>query len=148
MLFCVVTRGVERMRPLPVVSSADSARSRLNAPLTDPSARPTALVAPPTPRFTALFVAPPGCAAPVLPPRALGEQRLELLRLCVAQGFREHLQLPGERLLVVQLAALAFLVGEHRERRDADDRAVHDVPELVGAQNHVERLIPWHVAQL
>ena len=48
-LFCVVTRGVDRMRPLPDVSSAVSATSRLNAPLIDPSARPTALVAPGTP---------------------------------------------------------------------------------------------------
>ena len=46
MLFCVVSRGVERMRPLPVRSSADSATSRLNAPLTAPSARPIAEVAP------------------------------------------------------------------------------------------------------
>ena len=45
-LFCVETRGVESTRPLPVVSSADSATSRLNAPLIDPSCSPTALVAP------------------------------------------------------------------------------------------------------
>ena len=44
-LFCVVTRGVDRMRPLPDRSSADSAMSRLNAPLIEPSASPTALVA-------------------------------------------------------------------------------------------------------
>ena len=41
-LFCVVTRGVESTRPLPVRSSADSATSRLKAPLTAPSARPIA----------------------------------------------------------------------------------------------------------
>ena len=42
-LFCVETRGVESMRPLPCCSSAVSATSRLNAPLIEPSARPTAL---------------------------------------------------------------------------------------------------------
>src|SRR3954451_19857474 len=70
MLFCVVTRGVDRMRPLPVVSSADNATSRLNAPFTDPSARPTALVAPGIPRFTAVGdVLPAGpCVEPVVPP--------------------------------------------------------------------------------
>ena len=41
----VVSRGVDRMRPLPVFSSAVSATSRLNAPLIDPSARPIAEVA-------------------------------------------------------------------------------------------------------
>jgi len=39
-LFCVVRRGVESTRPLPVFSSAVSATSRLNAPLIEPSARP------------------------------------------------------------------------------------------------------------
>src|SRR5205823_10271030 len=42
----------ERMRPLPVFSSAVSATSRLNAPLTEPSASPIALVAPAAGRFT------------------------------------------------------------------------------------------------
>src|SRR5436190_18318365 len=53
MLFCVVTRGVDSRRPLPLVSSAERATSRLKAPLTDPSARFTALGGPFTPRFTA-----------------------------------------------------------------------------------------------
>ncbi len=44
-----------------------------------------------------------------------------------------HAQLAGERLLVRQLAALRFLVGQHGQRRDADDRAVDEVAELVGA---------------
>ena len=43
-LFCVDTRGVDRTRRLPELSAAESARSRLNAPLIEPSARPTALV--------------------------------------------------------------------------------------------------------
>src|SRR5579872_2328803 len=70
MLFCVVTRGVERMRPLPDVSSADSATSRLNEPLTDPSARPTALVAPETGRFTTpgAAVVPAPTVVPTAPP--------------------------------------------------------------------------------
>ena len=41
-LFCVVRRGVDRMRPLPLFSSAVSATSRLKAPLIEPSARPIA----------------------------------------------------------------------------------------------------------
>src|SRR5215207_8447571 len=53
-LFCVETRGVDRILPLPLDSSADSATSRLKAPLIDPSARPTALVGPATPRLTAV----------------------------------------------------------------------------------------------
>src|SRR5262249_14728293 len=69
-LFCVETLGVERRRALPVLSAAESATSRLNAPLTDPSANPTALVAA-TPRFTAVgcagvFPAPP-CVTPTRP---------------------------------------------------------------------------------
>src|SRR5438093_7398364 len=76
MLFCVVTRGVDRMRPLPDVSSADNATSRLKAPLIDPSASPTALLAPGTPRFTAdgtdaVVLDPPAgpCAPPARPAR-------------------------------------------------------------------------------
>src|SRR5437773_6615722 len=65
MLFCVVTRGVERIRPWPDVSSAVSATSRLKAPLIDPSARPAALEAPGTARFTAV-----GTDALVLDPAA------------------------------------------------------------------------------
>ena len=44
------------MRPLPLRSSAVSATSRLNAPLTEPSARPIADVAPGTGRLTAVAV--------------------------------------------------------------------------------------------
>ena len=55
-LFCVATRGVERMRPWPDDSSADKATSRLTAPLTEPSARPIPLVAGDTPRLTAVAV--------------------------------------------------------------------------------------------
>src|SRR4051794_27929765 len=76
MLFCVVTRGVDSTRPLPDVSSADNATSRLNAPLIDPSASPTALLAPGAPRFTAVGIDPlvlePAagpCAPPVRPAR-------------------------------------------------------------------------------
>ena len=178
-------------------SSAVSATSRLNAPLTDPSARPTALVGAPTPRFTAVgcaarplrrrrrgrralplfgnarFVVLPsagstrplkphwtpsarakflfvwtmrasistcGCALssvlmqsiggrqPVLQvgddervgaridlhraalrQRALGQQRLQILGLRVAQRPGQHAQLAGERLLVGELAALRLL---------------------------------------
>src|SRR5438477_12158911 len=72
MLFCVVTRGFERMRPLPVVSSAESATSRLNAPFTDPSARPTALVAADAGRLTAVGTlgtapVPVPCTVPARP---------------------------------------------------------------------------------
>ena len=67
--------------------------------------------------------------------------------LRVAERPRQHAQLAGERLLVGQLAALRLFLGEHRERRDADDGAVDDVAELVGAQDDVERLVPRHVAQ-
>src|SRR4051812_20806951 len=65
MLFCVETRGVESTRPLPLVSRADNATSRLKAPLIDPSWSPTALVAPGTGRFTADGT--PALAAPVDP---------------------------------------------------------------------------------
>src|SRR5580658_5376975 len=54
MLFWVETRGVDSTRALPFDSSADSCASRLNAPLIEPSARPTALVAPAAARFTAV----------------------------------------------------------------------------------------------
>src|SRR5512142_51589 len=65
MLFCVDTRGVDSTRPLPVVSRADSATSRLNAPLIEPSCSPTALVAPFTGSLTADGT--PALAAPVDP---------------------------------------------------------------------------------
>ena len=71
----------------------------------------------------------------------------QVLRLRVAERPRQHAQLAGERLLVGQLAALRFFVGQHRQRRDADDGAVDDVAKLVGAQDDVERLVPRHVAQ-
>src|SRR5215467_10675067 len=67
MLFCVDTRGVDSTRPLPVVSRADSATSRLNAPLTEPRCRPAALDAPGTGRLTA--VGEP-LTPPVVPPVA------------------------------------------------------------------------------
>src|SRR5439155_11431528 len=85
MLFCVVTRGFDRILPLPVVSSAESATSRLNAPFTDPSARPTALDAADAARLTAVGTAgvePPGpCAGPTRPPRLplFGKARLVVL---------------------------------------------------------------------
>src|ERR1700680_4898166 len=75
-LFCVVTRGVDSRRPLPLFSSAERATSRLKAPLIDPSARLTALAAPLTPRFTA--VGWPPTVAPVEPDKLpeLGNARL------------------------------------------------------------------------
>src|SRR5690606_40019890 len=50
MLFCVDTRGVDSSRPCPVSSSADSATSRLMAPLMEPTARPTVELAVDSPR--------------------------------------------------------------------------------------------------
>ena len=63
--------------------------------------------------------------------RALGEERLQILGLRVAERPRQHAQLAGERLLLGQLAALRFFVGERRQRRDADDRAVDEYPSLL-----------------
>src|SRR5437870_558044 len=142
MLFCVDTRGFESTRPFPELSIAVSATSRLNAPLTDPSARPIALVGPGPPQLT-----PIGCAASALRQRALGQQRLQLFALRVAEGFRHHAQLAGESLLVAELAALGFFVGEDAQGRDAHDRAIDEVAQLVRAQDDVERLVPWHVVQ-
>src|SRR5262245_38690867 len=68
MLFRVDTFGVDSSRPLPDVSSADSATSRLNAPLIDPSIRPTALDAAGAARFTAVDVPPGPCVTPGVPP--------------------------------------------------------------------------------
>src|SRR5438093_3990549 len=53
-LFWVVTLGVDRIRPLPLASRADSWTSRLKAPLIEPSARPMALDAPRTGSATAV----------------------------------------------------------------------------------------------
>ena len=53
------------------------------------------------------------------------------LGLRVAQREGLHAQLAGERLGLGQLALLRLLVGQDRERRDADDRAVDGVTELV-----------------
>ena len=78
-LFCVDTRGVDSTRPLPVVSSADSATSRLNAPLTEPSCSPTALGAPATGRLTAVGRPP---VVPPVPPDSdplLGNARFVVL---------------------------------------------------------------------
>ena len=68
-------------------------------------------------------------------------------RLRVAERHRQDAQLAGERLRVGQLAPLLFLLREHVNRRDAHDRAVDRVAELVGLEDDVERLIPRHVAQ-
>src|SRR4029077_11967422 len=46
-LLRVETFGVDNSRPLPELSSAESATSRLNAPLTEPRVNPTTLLAPP-----------------------------------------------------------------------------------------------------
>src|ERR1019366_6993659 len=82
-LFCIVTRGVERRRPLPELSSADRATSRLKAPLTEPSCRPTALVAAPTAgRLTAVPAGTPVVVlAGIPPPRVplLGNARFVVL---------------------------------------------------------------------
>src|SRR5262245_60741312 len=67
MLFWVDTRGVESSRPLPAFSRADRATSRLIAPFTEPSARPRALLAPFTPRFTTEFVVSAGSPDPWTP---------------------------------------------------------------------------------
>ena len=88
-----------------------------------------------------------GLDGPALRQRRGREQRLQILGARVAERARHHPQLAGERLLVRQLAALALLVGQHGQRRDAHDGAVHRVAEAVGAQDDVERLIPRHVAQ-
>src|SRR6266853_64307 len=64
-LFSVDTFGVDNSRPLPELSSAESATSRLNAPLTEPRVNPTALVAPPAAgRFTAVPPTPAPGARP------------------------------------------------------------------------------------
>ena len=84
----------------------------------------------------------PRCDSTVV---VISSRRSAALR--VAERARQDVQLAGERLRVRQLAALFFLVGQHGQRRDADDRAVDDVAELVRAQDDVERLIPRHVAQ-
>src|SRR5689334_23347093 len=79
-LLSVDTFGVESRRPLPEVSSAVNATSRLNAPLTEPSVRPTALVGPPRAgRFTAVpgFTPAPGARPPSVP--LLGNARLVVL---------------------------------------------------------------------
>src|SRR5204862_1898781 len=90
MLFSVDTFGVESSRPLPELSSAESATSRLNEPLTEPSVNPTALVAAPTAgRFTAV---PGGTPAPgVMPPivTLLGNARGGVLS---REGVTEPLQ--------------------------------------------------------
>src|SRR5439155_26703151 len=69
--FWGITRDVDSRRQLQKVSSAVSATSRLKAPLTEPSARPTALGAPGTGKFTALGAdaAAAGVAVPVRPVR-------------------------------------------------------------------------------
>src|SRR5262245_12998848 len=70
MLFCADTRGDDRTRRLPDVSAAVSAKSRLNAPLIDPSARPTALLGAGAGRLTAVDVSgpPAGPWTPRRPP--------------------------------------------------------------------------------
>src|SRR6266853_2037551 len=74
-LFNVDTFGVDNSRPLPELSSAESATSRLNAPLTEPRVNPTALVAPPAAgRFTAVPPTPAPGARPAIVP-LLGNAR-------------------------------------------------------------------------
>ena len=51
-------------------------------------------------------------------------QRLHLLGARVAERPRQRLQLAGERLRLGELLPLRLLVGQHRQRRDAHDRAV------------------------
>ena len=82
-LFCVDTRGVESRRPLPLVSSADSATSRLNAPFTEPSARPTALVAPPHAQVDSGRLCRPAgpCVAAGAPAKAAAVRKREVRRV-------------------------------------------------------------------
>ena len=75
------------------------------------------------------------------------DQLAQIRGLRVAERPRQHLQLAGERLRIRQFATLFFFGGQHRQRRDANDRAVDDVAKLVRAQDDVERLIPRHIAK-
>ncbi len=68
-------------------------------------------------------------------------------RLGVIQRLGDGHQLARERLLVGQLATRLGFGAQHVERRDADDRALDRVVELIGAQDDVERLIPRHLVQ-
>ena len=56
-------------------------------------------------------------------------------------------ELPGVGGRLGERLPRVLLLPQRVERRDADDRAVHGVAELVGAQDDVERLVPRHVAQ-
>src|SRR5207247_4423565 len=78
-LFNVETFGVDSKRPLPELSSADSATSRLNAPLIAPSCRPTALVAAGVGRFTAVLAGTPVPVARPLAVPLLGNARFVVL---------------------------------------------------------------------
>ena len=79
--------------------------------------------------------------------RALGQESLQFFGFGIAQRPGEDAKLSSQGLLVRQLPPLTLFVGQNGERRDAHDRTVNDVAELVGAQNDVERLVPGDVAQ-
>ena len=84
--------------------------------------------------------------------RALGqrraqEERRHVGRLGVGQRLGHRHQLAGERLLLGQLAARLAFRAQRLDRRDADDRALDRVVELIGAQDDVERVIPRHFVQ-
>ncbi len=77
--------------------------------------------------------------------RAPGHQARDLIRSGVVQGTCGDAQLARERLLLRQLPALLFFIGEHPERRDPHDRPVDDVPQFVRAEDDVQCLIPRYV---
>ena len=89
-----------------------------------------------------VFVRGIGLDLAALRQRRLGQQLRHVAGLRVAQGKGLDAELAGQRLGVGQLALIRLLVGQHRERRDAHDRAVDRPSELVAAKNRVERLIP------
>ena len=79
--------------------------------------------------------------------RRAREERRQVCRLGVTERACQHFEIAGQGTFVGELAALSFLIRQHRKWRDAHDRAFNRVPQFVIAQDDVERLIPRHFVQ-
>ena len=45
------------------------------------------------------------------------------------------------------MPSLRLLVSQNRQRRNPNDRPIDDISELIGPQDDIKGLVPWHIGQ-